>query len=197
VTTASTRAFLERLPDGLASYRECQAKISVIHAWVEGHDLDKLASALPDEIDMRAILRQPATAWVSEVEATAIYLTVRDVFFESDDAYVDGAHTKNVNLLRNPLYRVLARLFSPERIQKAGSAIFARLHRGIVSIPERRGDALLWTLEYPPHLVPELIARCYGTALAAALELSGSPAVPIEIDTHTPTRTVLRVKPVW
>lgn len=192
--TPQVAAYAAALPQGLRSYPELAVKHSVVRAWFDGHDLDRLADALPRELDPAELLQRPVTAWTTEVHATAVYLAVRDVFFASDDAYVRAAHLKNVRLLASPLYRAFCRLFSEQRIQKTSAAVFRGLHRGLDLSAEPRGDTLCWTLGYPAHLVPELIARCYGTAIAAALELGGSSHFEVVMDDHLPTRSVFHLR---
>ena len=186
--TASTEAYLRRLPEGLESYEGHLVKMSVVRAWVEGHSLAALREALPQPLVPGELLERPVTAWVPEVHATVVYLTMRDLFFDDDDAYVEAAYAKNSKLLRGPLYRVLTTLFSWQRISSLGGSVFARMHRGIESTAEVVGDrGLRWRLDYPEHLVPPLIGRCYVTALVAALEAGGLGTVHVEIEANTPT----------
>ena len=152
-----------------------------------------IARELPQEVVLGEVLDRPVTAWVNEAEATAIYLTLRDVAFPDDDAYVQAAFEKNSRVLQHPLYRVLLRLMSAQRLQRTGAGIFARMHRGITSRAERRPSGDFWVIDYPPHLVPELIARCYATAVQAALELGGEKDVRVRVATFSPTRCELHM----
>jgi hypothetical protein len=183
--TPTSAAFVERLPGGIEAYADHRVKMSVVRAWIEDHNRRDLVAALPGALEPERFLDRPVSAWVTETEATIVYLTVRDVFFDSDDAYVEAAYRKNRNLLRGPLYRVLLRLFSAERVHRLGSRVFRTMHQGIDAVSGGEGNELSFTLTYPPHLVPLLIARCYATAMQAALDLSGWHGVSVDLTEFT------------
>lgn len=169
----SVEAYLDRLPSGLDSYPGHQVKMGVVQTWVDGHDLAGIRAALPESLQT-GLLDQRVTGWVSEVHATVVYLTVRELFFDSDEAYVGAALEKNRTLLSRSIYRAASRLLTPQRLVKTGSLVFGLMHRGIETGPAPfEGKGVGWVMEFPEHLVPELIARCYATALVAAMGIGG------------------------
>ncbi len=185
---ASVEAYLDRLPSGLDSHPGYQVKMGVVETWADGHDAAELKAALPDP-PRTGLFHKRVTGWVSEVHATVVYLTVRELFFDSDDAYVAAALEKNRSLLARPIYRAAGRLFTPQRLMKTGSMVFGLMHRGIEAGPtEDASGRLGWLMKFPEHLVPELIARCYATALVAALGIGGARRPTARVVEFSPTQ---------
>ena len=181
--------YLAELPTRLRSYPNCTVKMSVVRAFAEGHDVRALAAALPDELEPSYLFDLPVTSWIPEVHATVVYLTIRELFFESDDSFVAGAHAKNLDLLNSTFYRTVARLISPARLNSIGTRLFQSMHRGVQAEGGETDSGVWWDLRYPVNLVPVLVARCYATALAAALETGGARDVQVQLRRHSATRT--------
>ena len=116
------------------------------------------------------------SAWVPEVHAMVIYLQVRDLFFDDDDAYVRDARERNRKLLAGPLYRMVLSLLSAERIYKTSRRVFNLMHRGTDLTVDVSHTPWVWKAEFPANLVPEIMGRCYATAAVASLELNGQKA---------------------
>ncbi|MEM6294871.1 MAG: hypothetical protein AAGA54_26605 [Myxococcota bacterium] len=172
--------FLAALPHGIDSYPDVAVKYSVIDVWTEGHDLDRLRAALPNSLTGLAEAGNPVTRWVPEVHATVVYLTLRELFFDSDDAFVADALARNHQLYRSPLYKFLLRALTARRITKSAPVAYGHMHRGTSLEVETDELPWRWTLHYPPNLVPELLGRCYATAMQAAIELGGGKNVRVE-----------------
>jgi uncharacterized protein (TIGR02265 family) len=180
-------AYVESLPEGLDSLRDCQQKASILRQFVGRPHASALAKALPAELRGLVEAPPPATEWISEVKATAIYLALRDVM-GSDEAFLEYTYEMNRRLLSGPLYRVLFALVSPERVIKGAASRWSQLHRGT----ELRTEALSpprvrFRLVSPIGLVPEVLARAYGGAYRVAIELAGARAVDVTIESAGPT----------
>lgn len=186
--------YLGKLPGGVHAYPTAQVKFSIIETWIDGHDVRKLATAVPEAV--RGILTDnlPVTRWVSEVHATTIYLALRELFFRSDDAFVADALQRNARLLTRPMYRILLHMVSAERAAKGAAIAFSQMHRGISLEVDPKGDRWTVSLHHPAHLVPELLARCYATALRAALEVKGYDSVQSTLLTADPALTEFEVR---
>lgn len=183
--------YLARLPDGLDSYPAAQVKNSVVRAWIAEHDTKALAAAVPETVRPLCTGELMVTRWVPEVHATAVYLTLRELFFDSDAAFVLDAHARNRALLSGRLYRMLVRLLSVERIGKTTRLLYSQMHRGTdLSVDVTDFPWRCW-LRYPHALVPELLGHCYATAIGAAVELSGMHRV--EVETVSVSDTELRL----
>ncbi len=186
--------YLAKLPDGLESYPRAQVKNSVVRAWIDGHDWGALEAAVPAAVRPLCRGDLAVTKWVSEVHATVVYLTLRELFFADDDAFVRDAHERNRKLLSGPMYRMLVNLLSTRRIAKGCRPAFGLMHRGVVTDVDVAPWPWVWTLRYPAHLVPEVLGRCYGTVIVTALELSGKREVSVSRLDETPTQLRLAVE---
>ena len=194
-SSATTRIeeYLAKLPGGVHAFPDTRVKYSVVGLWMDGHDREPLAEALPPEV--RPLLEPgfPVSRWVTEVHATCIYLALRELFFPSDDAFVADALERNRALLQKPMYKVLLRLFSPERAAKGTAVAFSQMHRGVTLEVEALADAWIVRLRHPPNIVPELLGRCYATAVRGALEVKGYAGVTAEPIAFEEELTAIRV----
>lgn len=186
-------AYLAQFDEGAHAYPDHVVKAAVVRTVASPVDPAAIAAELGDAFDAHRVLNAPSSSWVSEVHATSIYLACRDIAFESDDAFVDDAYLKNKRLLNSPLYRGLFYILTKERIVKMGASAFGIMHKGLelktntsARHIEEGGE---WDIISPPHLVPPLIARCYGTALRAAAEIAGLPAMHVKVEVTSPTVT--------
>lgn len=186
--------YLARLPGRIDSHPDAQVKYSIIETWVDGHDLARLVEAVPPPV--RPMLEHgfPVTRWVPEVHATTVYLALRELFFPSDDAFVADAHERNVQLLSKPMYRILMRFIGPDRAAKGAALAFSQMHRGVNLDVDSVDGAWVVRIDHPPHLVPELLCRCYATAVRAVLELKGYAGVRSKLTELRPERTTILVE---
>lgn len=176
-TNPRVQAYLDALPGGVDAYADVVVKYSIVDTWLEGHDRAALRKVLPSEVHPLLETGIPITRWVPEVHATCIYLGLRELFFPSDDTFVTDALHRNIRLLEKPMYRILMRVLTPARAAKGTALAFTQMHRGLELAVDPQPEAWFVTLTHPPHLVPELLARCYATALRAALQVKGYKGV--------------------
>jgi hypothetical protein len=177
--------YLTGLPNGLGSYATCVQKASVLRQFL------KLAPAswrgdLPEPLG--ALVRDPPpfTAWVPEVQATAVYLAIVDVREWEDKDFVARALTMNRELLKSPLYRVLMTVVSPGWLVRGAPSRWATMHQGIELSAQMVGDtSAQFDLTFPRRLVPTLIAQCYATAFQAALESASARKVSVSLGRST------------
>ena len=179
--------YLDQLPEGIHSYPGALVKNSVVRAWVEGHDIERLAATLPEALVPLVRKQVAITSWAPEVHAMIIYLQARELFFEDDDSYVRDAKERNRKLLSGPLYRVVLSLLSAERIGKTSRRVFNLMHRGTELTVDVKRWPWVWRAEFPAYLVPQIMGRCYTTAVVASLELNGQEGVDAHLVDLTPT----------
>ncbi|MFK8004163.1 MAG: hypothetical protein AB8H86_31650 [Polyangiales bacterium] len=191
--THSSSDYLESIEGGLDAYGEYRVKAAVLRGMIQGHDREALTTALPIRLRPLTDPSLPATMWVPEVHATVLYLTCRDLFFASEDAFVADVLQRNLRLLDGRIYRNLVRLFAPQRIANVGRSVFNTLLHDGLKVVSVDGTPLLWKLSYPDHLVPKVIGRCYGTAIVAALKTAGHTATS-ELVRHGPRETLMQVR---
>lgn len=179
--------YLGRLPEGLDSFPNFRVHGSVVRMWLSGHDPAPLLEMLPGPVDRLVGAELGADCWVTEVHATVVYLALRELFFASDDAFVADAHARNRQLLMGAEF-AMTPVLSPANIDVLSRRAFRGLHDGITVATDVSRQPWTWSLMFPDCLVPELLARCYVTVLAAALECVGKQAVYVELLAHQPDR---------
>ena len=189
-------AYLKRLPDGLDSYPTVLQQAAVFETFIQGAGIHHYRDQLPEELARWVVDPPPAGSWVPEVKATATYLACADLCFASDDAYVQFAYRANRKLITGPLYLILFHLLGPRRICTGAAARWEQMHRGsTLSQVEVTNSTFHLSLQTPEHHVPPLIARCYGTAIQAALEVAGGDSV--FVSTAMPTPSVVELTGSW
>lgn len=191
--------YLAQFDEGALAHPDFCVKAAVVRAVSTPIDPAAIAAEIGDAFDALRILDAPNSSWIPEVQATAIYMAGRDIAFDSDDAFVEDAHIKNKRLLNSPLYRGLFFIMTKERIVKMGSTAFGMMHKGIQlkthADAKRVSEGGDWDLISPPHLVPDLIARCYGTAFVVAAEIAGLPPMAANVTTISPTTLRITLRP--
>ncbi|HTJ84859.1 MAG TPA: hypothetical protein VL400_24235 [Polyangiaceae bacterium] len=185
--TPTMTAYVDSLPDGLDALRGCQQKASIFRQFIGRPHATALAKVLPAELRGLVEAPPPATEWISEVKATAVYLALRDLM-GSDDAFLEYTYEMNRRLLSGPLYRVLFALVSPERVIKGAASRWGQLHRGTELRTEGFSPPRVrFRLVTPVGLVPEVLARAYGSAYRVAIELAGARSVDVTVESASPT----------
>lgn len=189
--TKSAEDYL-RSVGGLSAHGGFRVKAAVLRGMIQRHDRRRLNDALPGSLHPLTSPSLPATIWVSEVQATVIYLTCLDVFFDSDEAFLADILERNRQVLDSRLYRGLTKFFTPGRIAKMGSMVFNTLHHDGLRMVSADGTPFLWELRYAPYLVPEILGRCYATAIVAAMKSAGH-ATTSEVVSYGPRKTLIQV----
>jgi hypothetical protein len=168
--------YLEALPKGLDSYPECQQKASVLRNFFEGTPTQELTASLPPAVAQLVKSPPPASEWVSEVHTTAAFMASADCLFRGP-LFVHHAYTTNYALLDSTMYRVLFRLAGQRRLLSKAADNWSMFHRGTKLTLERIDEGLrkaTLVITAPPKHIPPLLAEGYGTALRAAVEISGA-----------------------
>jgi hypothetical protein len=180
--TPTVEAYLASLPSGVDSYPECQQKASVFHEFLRDIELAPLGPNVPPAIVALVESPPPSTAWLPEVHANAVFLAARARAFADDEAFVRHAYRVNVILLQSPVYAILFRFISPERVLRGATSRWAHFHRGMELVIDRieTGRATV-RLVFPPGLMPPLLGRCYATAFRAAIEAAGGLNTIVEL----------------
>ncbi len=191
---ACVQAYLDSIPGRLAGYPETLVKYSVLDTWLEGHDLTALALQMPGSLHYLFEPGFPVSKWVPEVHAMVTYLTQRELFFDSDDAFVADALERNIKLFRRPIYRVLVRLISMSLAAQGPARVYSQMHRGTELAVIAAPNAWTVKLTHPPHLIPALLARCYGTAMRAAILEKGGTNVEVVSLSTTPEQMVHEIR---
>jgi hypothetical protein len=174
-------SYLERLTGGIDAYPECLAKASVslgaIHALPEPMETRGLPASLASHLE-----RPPRpNEWIPETLNVAVYLAIADRFFQDEDPFQTWVYGIGRAMFRSPMYRVLMRVMSPERLAKGGGKRWSAFHRGTTYEVELEDDGTASTIGFPPRLFNELFIRGTLQAVLAAYHASGAPNATAEI----------------
>jgi hypothetical protein len=165
--------YLMTLPHGLASYPDVVAKGAVFRQFAELVPRGAWAD-LPSPLREAVRDPPPVSAWVPETWLNAMMLAAVDLHYQSEASFVARAYETNVALLRGPIYRILMLVVSPATLLRGAETRWSGFHRGIrLRVSLETEHAALMRLDFPPHLVPRLIADCYATGFRAAVEAAG------------------------
>ncbi len=174
--------YVAGLPAGLDSYPEVIVKASVLREFTRELAGSDLAGKLPEAVGELITSPPPVSAWVPEVHAVTLFVGVRYLLMESDASFLEWAYKHNTRLLRGPLYAILFKLVSPERVLRGASERWGHFHRGIeLGAPKLAKGSATLTMTCPPKLMPRFLAAAYGTGFRAALEAAGASSVTLEL----------------
>jgi hypothetical protein len=176
--------YLAKLPRGLDSYPECQAKGAVLRNWLQ--DAQSLAgSPLPDELLGYLTSPPSQSAWLPEVHLWAVVLAEVDAAAMSEARFMEWCRELNLRLLKGPVYRFVLVMLSPETILGLGASTFRGFHRGFgITVGKSAGaerGLLFVQLDFPPHLIDELCLKGLGTAFEVALALGRARAARVTL----------------
>lgn len=180
--------YLSRLPNGLDSYPEMQQKASIMPSFLQGVPIHEHLDALPPVL--ASLVRRPAsaTSWVSEIQATCVYLACVDLCFSGPQAYVAFAYEANKRIIDGPLYSIMFRMLGPRRIVDNAAHRWGAIHRGTtLEVTSFTPGALTFIWRSPPHGVPPLIGQCQAEGMRGVFEVAGCKDVAARADVISPT----------
>ena len=170
-------AFVGALPAGLSSYPDCAVKADVYE------DLSTEFNGLKDS-DLPEIMKQYVNGqfeseWLPETVGNALLLTVRDAFFNSDEAFLDWATEKTIDLFNKPIYRLMMHVFSTSLIVMGASKRWTKFHTGssLYVKPVKKIEGrykTVATLTYPPYLFSGLIVPQVANVYLAVLKTNNA-----------------------
>lgn len=184
------RGYVERLPDGLASYPECTAKAALLRDILDSRPLDATADDIPEALRMTIASPPPVSSWIPEVHFVASSLAIYGRYFGGDDlqGFDEWICARNSALFRKPLYRVLIALMSPERLLVGASKRWGAFHRGTtLTLLQHTPTSALVRLEFPPHLFGDELMRGFAAGMRAAAIVAGGRDVVSGLEAPGPT----------
>ncbi|MEM9187542.1 MAG: hypothetical protein AAGF12_00100 [Myxococcota bacterium] len=145
-------AYLAGLPDGLASYPECQTKASIAHTFTDGHGFE-LRDDLPDSMAEFVRSPPPGGVWTSAVLADAFFHLACDLFYPSEEATHRWCYRRTMRMAESSLYRALFRFSSPRTFFAMSARTSRIFHRGTtITAEELTPDRAVSRFAFPPHL---------------------------------------------
>lgn len=111
--------YLDRLPQGIASYPQCMAKASILCQALKDKPLDVPAGALPDPLESLIRRPPPLSAWIPETCFHGVMFALQDVYFPGPrgrEEFRRWTYQQASSLLQTTLYRALFFVVSPTRL---------------------------------------------------------------------------------
>lgn len=176
--------YLARLPDGIRSYPDCQAKGSVLRSVLDTAPFALPTAGLPSEAAELVAAPPLPSEWMSEVILNVLLMAYQQLM--PREQYLRWCYDRNRALLNTSLYRVLFLVVSPERLYVGMPQRWAAFRRGTkLQLAEMRGQVA--TLEYTfPRLLQdadtcELMAEALSAAGDAATGGTGTRVSLVEV----------------
>lgn len=185
MSTLTIDRYLAALPAGIDSYPDYTQKGSITRSYLASPEVASSLHALPQRVRELAASPPTVAQWVPEVVANVVFLSMTERL--GIEGFEDFVYRENKALLEGPLYAILFKLVSPERVLRSATSRWAQFHRGIELEAPRisRGQAEV-DMRCPPALLPPILARVYTMAFRAALEAAGGNAVTVELVAERP-----------
>lgn len=185
--------YLARLPDGIRSYPDCQAKGSVLRSVLDTAPFTLSTAGLPSEaVELMATPPLPSE-WMSEVALNVLLMAYQERV--PREQYLRWCYDRNRALLNTSLYRVLFLVVSPERLYVGMSQRWAAFRRGTkLQLVELRDKVATLEYTFPRFLhdagTCELLAEALSAAGDAATGGTGTRVGIVEVKAES---AVLRV----
>jgi|LNFM01.1.fsa_nt_gb hypothetical protein len=179
-----TCAYIDALPDGLASFPQCEVKGSVVRQIVEGVDRS-LLSALPEQ--SRALIAEPppVSAWVREVPVNVLLIATAEHLVRVSgrrDAMIERAFDASQQLLSTPLYKILFLVVSPERLIAGVDRRWNALRRGSrLELLSHSAQSAQLRAHFPTGLYTRSLLELRAASMRAALACAGARGAEVEL----------------
>lgn len=166
-------AYLARLPAGVASHPECQAKAAMLRRALEDRPLAREHVARLPVVVRQMVTCPPLDGeWVPDVWLVCALFAMADVYEMTDDDYLRWMRERNTAMF-NTLFRVLMKVSSPETILARASERWAVFHRGSsLAVTQSAPGHCVVQLTFPPRLWHGLALLQFAPVLEAALRMS-------------------------
>ena len=179
----SAYAYVEQLPDGLASFPDCVARREVFeHTRVTAAPLLE-GVTVPDEV-RRFLHGRLEGPWIPEVVAFVAYAAIADHL--GPEGFRDWAYDDAAELYQRPVIRHLMKILSPTLVAIGAGQRWGTLRKGSIlkSTPVLREGTRLntgATLSFPTGLFPEALPHGLQAALRAALDVTRAKNLELEL----------------
>lgn len=185
--------YLEGLPEGLASYPQCQTKGSVFRSLLEGVEIDR--AALPEPLRRRLEDPPIPSEWLAEVHLWALALAAADQRAMDQEALLAWSYERHRRLFEGPLYRAMMALVPPATLVRTCGLRWGAFHRGSMMEPGGvADDGARIRLAFPGGLFDGQVLELLAAVLRAALDASRARDVEVVIEDATPTTARFRAR---
>lgn len=186
-------AYLDRLPHGLDSYPECQAKCSLLMSALDDFSLEQALPGLPGSLADLVQHPPPRVEWIPQVQFRAVLRAICDEHFKTPADFVAWSYGAQQRMLGGPLYRILFALIGPERLLRNVQARWAHFHRNLILEVQAAGQSVDGRFRFPAHMYDRLDLEATLLGLRAALELAGAHEVTTQVISVSSTEALGRL----
>jgi hypothetical protein len=173
-------AYLDQLPDGLDSFPECEAKVS-IHRTVSAFANEPLRG-LPPVLQAHLDDVAPAEQWIPQCHTLALILAIveaRALAPEEESRWIRSAAGL---LFSTPMYRLLIWAVSPRLMIKGADIRWSAFFRGSsLHATLDEGEAEI-ELRAPPTLFDRSLALIFTDVLRSALSYSEYDSSSVQLE---------------
>ena len=187
----SLAAYVDALPDGLASYPDCRSKGTLLRSSLDHHDTEDMAKGIGPVL--ADILRSPPPAgvWAPAVYNDALFHAACDLHYPSDEAMLRWCRDRTDAMANNPLYRAIIRLPTPRMIVSIASRFHDLFQRGTtLTVIDSSATHANARLSFPPHLHSRLNALSNVAMFEVLLEQVNAKRVRVTMTEQSPTHAL-------
>ncbi len=180
--------YLGALPQGFASYPECQIKGFYFRESWAALNAPTLGAAWPEPL--RKLIASPPSnsQFMPEVLFCSYRLAVADEQRLSQAAYETWVLGNSRRIYRNFLGKLIMAFASKQMLLDAAGSRWAMIHRGSTFAAKYLGNGTYeGRLDFPAHLFDEPILRGLGGVMQAAFELVEKPGFVLKLMEFEPT----------
>jgi hypothetical protein len=185
VDFALLRQYVSALPEGLDSYPKALASGAIVLSLL----LDPvgrlpLGIGLPSPLEGLICTPPAPSAWVPLVSLCALHAAVYDFAFADKGgvrAYEEWTFQRNLQLTKNPLYRKILAVESPETLLASyNSGRWSAFYRGTsLHVMSAAKQSASLRLTHPAYAWPEINRIAFGAALRAALVIAHAKSATV------------------
>jgi hypothetical protein len=188
-----TDNYLGGLPSGLDSYPDFLVKAAPYRHYLESLRFGAEVESLPPPLRRLVDDPLPMSSWMPEVHAAAFMLAVRDLLFHDDESVYASVLRSNRELFSGPLYKALFFFLTPQKMFQHARSRWGSMHRGITLTTEASAPtSATFRIDFPPHLIESLLARCLQSGFVVAIEAAGGKDVHFAITSLRADHAVFR-----
>lgn len=150
----ATAAWLAGLPEGLASYPECETAREYDDVLSRDYPLAARHPRLPASLAKAIRFETDKKGWVPDLYCLLHMHIVLDLYFKDEAAYLEQHLVWSRELIDHPLLRAATYCISPRLTMVALGAVWTRMSRG-TSLTTREGptpNSRYVTLSFPHHM---------------------------------------------
>lgn len=185
--------YIAQLPEGLASFPECEAKASVHRRVVDYSGL--ALTGLPPEL--QRLIDEPPThsTWIPQCQSLALLLATLDAVNLDQEAEVKWIRKASTHVFSSPMYRILMWAATPRTLFKGAHMRWSAFFRGS-NLEAEVGDGQAYiTLCSPEALFTRDLAGVFENVLAAATNFTEEGDGSLALDEYVPG--AIRYRGAW